>query len=63
MLFRSEALWTLGPAQGAAETAAGRFTSRIPVGSDMAALAEAESVLLVRLAETLATELANVMRR
>ena len=29
----------------------------------MAALAEAESVLLVRLAETLATELANVMRR
>lgn len=58
-----EALWTLGPAQGAAETAAGRFVSRIPVGNDMAALAEAESILIVRLAETLAAELADVTRR
>lgn len=60
-----EAVWTLGPAQNTTEAAAasGHFVSRIPVGSDMAALAAAESILLIRLGETLATELKNISRR
>lgn len=60
-----EALWSLSPVRNTAEptVASGHFVSRIPVGSDLTALASAESVLLIRLGEALATELKTIPRR
>lgn len=54
-----EVWWSLAPlSDGPTDTvtAAGRFVSRIQVGSDMQALANAESLLLDRLAKSLALE-------